>query len=178
ERSWARCRAGAGARRSGARPAPGSRPLRSESWAEAGDLESGRDLAHLGLHHLLRLAERLVGGGHHQVLEHLRVLGVDDLAIDLDRHQLLLAVGHRRHHPAARGGLHRLLRRLRLELLHLGLELLRLLHDVAEALHGDSPSSGARGRTATTSPWNTLSAARTAGWLRAPPPAAEPPALA
>src|SRR5690349_5163062 len=147
------------------------------SWAEAGDLEPGGDLAHLALHHLLRLAQRLVGGGQHQVLEHLRVLGVDDLAVDLDRHDLLFAVGHHRDHAAARGGLHRLLGRLRLQLLHLGLELLRLLHDVAEAFHAFSPSSGVRGRTATTSPWNALSAACTAGWFRAPPPPGDAPPL-
>src|SRR6185295_8275010 len=148
------------------------------SWAQTGDLEPGRDLAHLALHHLLRLAQRLVAGREHEILEHLRVLGVDDLAVDLDGHDLLLAVRHHRDHAPARGGLHRFLSRLRLELLHLGLELLRLLHDVAEAFHGFSPSSGLRGRTATTSPGNALSAACTAGWFRAPPPALATPPLA
>src|SRR6266850_4330315 len=148
------------------------------SWAKTGDLEPGRDLAHLALHHLLRLAQRLVAGREHKILEHLRVLGVDDLAVDLDRDDLLLAVRHHRDHAPARGGLHRLLGRLRLQLLHLGLELLRLLHDVAEAFHRDSPSSGLRGRTATTSPWNALSAACTAGWFRAPPAPLAAPSLA
>src|SRR5438128_1869965 len=134
----------------------------------AGDLETGGELAHLGLDHLLRLPQRLVARGEDQVLEHLRILGVDDLAVDLDREQLLLAVALDGDHAAARRRVDFLLGDFLLQRLHLLLQLLRLLHDVAEAFHWTSPSSGTRGRTATTSPWNVDTAACTAGWLTAP----------
>src|SRR3989304_10249436 len=57
---------------------------------------------------------------------------------------------------------------------HLLLQPLGLFHHVPEALHWPPPP-GRRGRTATTSPWNSASAACTAG-CAATPPAASPPA--
>ena len=93
----------------------------------------------------------------------MRVIGIDDLAIDLDGENLLLAIGLDGDHAAAGGGVDLLLADLRLQRLHLLLQLLRFLHDIAEAFHWISPSSGARGRTATTSPWNMATAACTAG---------------
>src|SRR5713226_1248999 len=129
----------------------------------AGDLETGGELAHLGLDHLLRLPERLVARGKDQILEHLRILGIDDLAVDLDREELLLAIALDGDHAPARRRVDLLPGDLLLQRLHLLLQLLRLLHDVAEAFHWPSPSSGTRGRTATTSPWNVATAACTAG---------------
>src|SRR3989304_381383 len=59
--------------------------------AEPGDLDPAGQLAQLLLHQLARLPERLVARGEHQVLEHLGVVLVDDLGVDLDRQDLLLA---------------------------------------------------------------------------------------
>src|SRR6266508_3512368 len=142
-------------------------PLVTPLHPEAGDLEPAGQLGHLRLHHLAGFPPRFIAGGHHQVFEHLRVIGIDHFAVDLDREDLLLPIGLDRDHSAASRGLHFLRCDGGLELLHLGLQLLRLLHDIAEAFNCDSPSSGTVGRTATTSPWNTLKAACTAGWLRA-----------
>src|SRR5207237_5976251 len=103
----------------------------------------------------------------HQVLEHLRVVAIDDLGIDLDRDQLLFAVGLDRDHATAGRGIDLLLANLLLHREHLLLQLLCFLHHVAEALHWPSPS-GRRGRTATTSPWKISFAAFTAGWPLGP----------
>src|SRR5438093_600965 len=137
--------------------------------AEAGGLEPAGELAELLLHELARLPERLVAGREHEILEHLDFVAVHDLGIDLDRDDLLLAVRLDRHHAAARRRFHTLLADLFLHRGHLLLQPLRFLHDVSEALHWPSPS-GRRGRTATTSPWNSASAAWTAGCSATPPP--------
>src|SRR5256885_10668771 len=136
--------------------------------AKTGDLETAGQLAELLLDELARFPERLVARGEHQILEHLGVVLVDDLGIDLDRGELLLAVGLDRHHAAARGGLDLPLADFLLQRSHLRLQFLGFLHDVPEPLHWPSPS-GRRGRTATTSPWNSAIAACTAGCV-APPP--------
>src|SRR5437870_2197958 len=130
--------------------------------AQAGDLEPAGELAELLLRELARLPERLVARGEHEILQHLDVVAVHDFAIDLDRDDLLLTVRLDGHHAAPRGRLHPLLADLFLHGGHLLLQLLRFLHDVPEALHRLSPS-GRRGRTATTSPWNSAIAAWTAG---------------
>src|SRR5262245_7829935 len=135
---------------------------------EPRDLEPASELAHLLLDELARLAQRLVAGGEHEVLEHLGIVLVDDLGVDLDRDDLLLAVGLHGHHAAAGRRLDLLLRDLFLHGGHLLLQFLRFLHEVAEALHWPSPSGG-RGRTATTSPSNSASAACTAGCDSMPP---------
>src|SRR5262249_39781207 len=124
---------------------------RARLHAETGDLEAAGQLAELLLHELARFSERLVRRREHQILEHLHVVLVDDLRIDLDGRELLLAVGLDRHHAAAGGGVDFALADLFLHRRHLRLQLLRFLHDVPEALHWPSPS-GRRGRTATTSP--------------------------
>src|SRR5262249_61554925 len=116
---------------------------------------------------LARLAERFVAGGHHEVLQHLGLVLVDDLGVDLDRNDLLLAVGLDRHHAAARRGLDLLLADLFLERGHLLLEALGLLHEISEAFHWPSPSGG-RGRMATTSPSSPATTACTAGWSLTP----------
>src|SRR5919198_2380676 len=136
--------------------------------SQAGELEPAGELAELLLHELARLPERLVAGGEHEILEHLDVVAVHDLGIDLDRHDLLLAVRLDRHHAAARRRLHSLLADLFLHRGHLRLQPLRLLHEVPETLHWLSPS-GRRGRTATTSPWNSATAAWTTGCAATPP---------
>src|SRR5919198_1379954 len=82
--------------------------------------------------------------------------------------ELLLAVRLDRHHAAARRRLHSLLADLFLHRGHLRLQPLRLLHEVPETLHWLSPS-GRRGRTATTSPWNSATAAWTTGCAATPP---------
>src|SRR5207244_7910932 len=110
----------------------------------------------------------------HQVFEHLGVVLIDDLGIDLDRGELLLAVGLDGHHAAARRRLDLALADLFLQRRHLRLQLLRFLHDVPEPLHWPSPS-GRRGCTATTSPWNSAIASWTAGRV-APAPLVPPPA--
>src|SRR6185436_8364133 len=166
--SWARCRAAAAGPRSAARQARGSRS-RPSLHPESGDLQPAGELAELLLHELARLAQRLVGGGQYEILEHLDVVLAHDLGIDLDRDELLLAVGHHGHHAAAGRGFDGALAHFFLQRCHLLLQLLRFLHHVAEALHWPSPS-GWRGRTATTSPWNSLTAACTAGCSAAKPP--------
>src|SRR5207244_7803418 len=130
--------------------------------AKTGDLETAGQLAELLLDELARFPERLVARGQHQILEHLNVVLVDDLGIDLDRGDLLLAVRLDRHHATARRGFDLPLPDLFLQGRHLRLQLLGFLHDVAEPLHWPSPS-GRRGRTATTSPWKMSLAAFTAG---------------
>src|SRR5688572_11330797 len=104
-------------------PMPGSRSSASSSretaggWAatrplhQAGKLraEAAGDLGHLARHQLARLPERLVGGGQHEILQHLGVVGGDHLAIDPDGEELLVAVGLYDHHPATGRGLHLLL---------------------------------------------------------------------
>src|SRR5262245_19109345 len=134
---------------------------------EAGDAEAAGQLAQLLLHHVARLAQGLVRGGQHEVLQHLDVVAADHLGVDLDRDQLLLAVGLHGDHPAPGGRLDLLLGCLGLDLFHLLLDLLRFLHDVAEALHGPPPS-GERARMATISPWNSAIAACTAGCASGP----------
>src|SRR5439155_147621 len=135
---------------------------------QAGNLEPAGEPAELLLHELARLPQRLVARGKHEVLQHLDVVAVHHLGIDLDRDDLLLAVRLDRHHAAAGRRLHPLLADLFLHRGHLLLQFLRFLHDVPEALHWPSPSGG-RGRTATTSPWNSAIAAWTAGCSPAPP---------
>src|SRR5207247_4490807 len=107
------------------------------------------------------------------VLWSLPLVRIDVLAVDLDRPQLLLAVRHLCDHAAPGRRFHLPFRDLVLDGRKLLLQLLRLFHDVAEALHWLSPS-GARGRTATTSPPNCPSAACTAGCCSMPPVSSAP----
>src|SRR5437899_10264792 len=71
--------------------------------AEAGDLQPAHH-PHHPPHGLLRLfVDAPRGSGdrsHDEVLEHLDVLGIDDLAGDVQGNEVLLAVHHGRHHPA------------------------------------------------------------------------------
>src|SRR4029453_6594285 len=82
-------------------PTPGSRcsaPVKraaGSGWyvygllhPQAGDLESTGDLAHLLLDELARLAQRFVGGGEDEILEHLHVVLAHHLGVDLDRNDL------------------------------------------------------------------------------------------
>src|ERR1043166_4650927 len=107
-----------------------TRARRSERQVEA-----ARDLG-IGLGHLLlRGALRLADRRDHQVLEQRDVLLVEDLRGEFQLLQHLLAVHDGLDEPAAGRGLVALLGQLGLELAHLLLHLLRLLHHVAEALH-------------------------------------------
>src|SRR5262249_47073646 len=117
-------------------------PQRSERPRELAPQPAG-ELRHLAGHHPPRFPERLVYGGEDEVLEHLGVVGADDLPVDLDGQDLLVAVGLDHDHPAARRGVHLALGDFLLQGLQLGLELLRFLHQVAESLH-PSPSPPAR----------------------------------
>src|SRR5437867_3243540 len=158
---FTRDRAGAG---------PRATPLarRSEQPRELAPEPAG-ELRHLARDHLPRLAKRLVDGGEDEVFEHLGIVGRDDLSVDLDGQDLLIAVGLDHDHPPAGRRLHLPLGDLHLQGLHLGLELLRLLHEVAESLHGPSsaPRRGARGPAAPGGPPPRPGA--TAGWRRAAP---------
>src|SRR5437867_829696 len=153
---FTRDRAGAG---------PRATPLarRSEQPRELAPEPAG-ELRHLARDHLPRLAKRLVDGGEDEVFEHLGIVGRDDLSVDLDGQDLLIAVGLDHDHPTAGRRLHLPLGDLHLQGLDLGLELLRLLHEVAESLHGPSsaPRRGARGpvgRMLVISPSNRSTAA-------------------
>ena len=77
--------------------------------------------------------------------EQLRVVRVDRLRVDLDRDDLAAAGRLHRDHAAAGGGLDDLVRRLLLYLLHLGLHLLGLLHQLVhvELAHRGSSTSWA-----------------------------------
>ena len=86
----------------------------------------------------LVLAALIVDRGDDQILEHLDVVGIDGLGLDLDGEQLLLAVDLRRGHAAAGAGLELAGLDLLLHLLHLLLKLLRLAREllhVAAAHH-------------------------------------------
>ena len=61
------------------------------------DLHAAGDLLELGVDHLLRLGERGVGRGDEEVLHHREVLGLEELGVDRDRHELLGAVDHDLH---------------------------------------------------------------------------------
>src|SRR5262245_33780345 len=103
-------------------------------------LEPGRqgqaagDAAHLLLHRLLDLAARVVGGGDDQVLDHALVGRHEQRGVDLDLARLVLAVDRDPDQAGTRGDddLHAL--ELRLQLLHLLLHRLALLHQAAAVL--------------------------------------------
>ena len=67
-----------------------------------------------------------------QVLEHVDVVGIDHLRIDLDLEHFLLAVDVGLHHAAPRLSEDGALLEVVLHLSHLALHLLRLLHEAAE----------------------------------------------
>ena len=92
-----------------------------------------------------RLAHRLVDRGHDHVLEHLDVLGIDGVGVDLERLELEVAAHHDLDHAAARGRLDLLVLELLLRGGHVGLHLLRLLEQGVEVRglgHQDSSSAG------------------------------------
>src|SRR4051794_4988845 len=104
-----------------------------QAWeAEAAEPARTAEPSGRGVHpvggQLLRRAERLVGRGKHEILQHLDVLGVHGLGVDPDLLELELA-GHLHGDHAAPGArLHHLVLQLLLSLQHLGLHLLDLLH--------------------------------------------------
>ena len=102
-------------------------------------LEASHGGAELGLDQALRRAERLVDRRGHHVLKQLRVVRIDRLGRNLDLDDLERAGRLDRHHPAARGGFDRLVLQFLLGLGHLGLHLLRLLHQLVQIhCHGSS----------------------------------------
>src|SRR4029453_6407763 len=135
-------------------PIPGRRWSASISramaggWAATRALHQARQLAaqapghprHLARDQLPGLSQGLVGRGEHQVLEHLRIVGRHHLPVDLDRDELLIAVGLDDDHATAGRGFPLLFAHLLLEGLQLGLELLGFFDEIAESLHGASPA--------------------------------------
>src|SRR5262249_33969166 len=129
----------------------------------------------------LDLAPGVSERGDDEIFEHLDLLGVDERLVDFDRLDVALAVqGHGDHAAAGEAG--------HLDGIELGLDLgdlllhrLRLLHQLADILHGISSSLPAsslsalsccgrsaakRSRTtAIVAPGKVSNAARTKGWL-------------
>ena len=93
-------------------------------------------LAHPLALELLAAADRLVDGRHHEVLEHLDLVGIDRRRIDLHAPHLLGAGDDDPHGTATGGGLEGRLRELLLRLRHLRLHLLRHLGDLADVHEG------------------------------------------
>src|SRR5580704_13082707 len=109
-------------------------------WRIALKLEARRqghaagDAAHLLLHRLLDLGPRVVGCGHDQVLDHALVGRHEQRGVDLDLARLVLAVdGHLDQAGAGAADDLQALER-GLQLLHLLLHGLRLLHQAAQIL--------------------------------------------
>ena len=94
--------------------------------AEAG--EPAGDGAHLLVGRLVHAAHGLVDGSHDHVLEHLDVLGIERLGVDLERGDLHLAVDGDLDHAAAGRGVDRGLGEVVLHGRELLLHLARLLH--------------------------------------------------
>src|SRR4029078_9220245 len=92
----------------------------------------------LRLDQALRRAQRLVDRREDQVLEHLRVVWVDRLRVDLDLADLAVARRGDGDHPAAGARLDGLVLELFLRLLHLALHLLDLLQHL---VHVEAHSS-------------------------------------
>jgi hypothetical protein len=102
--------------------------------------------AELRLHQALRRAQCLVHRGDDHVGQHLRVVRVDRLRVDLDLLDLASTRRGDGDHPAARGRLDRLVLQFRRRLLHLLLHLADLLHQVVhvEAHRSEISGGGAR----------------------------------
>src|SRR5713226_8319218 len=143
------------ARRAERGPRPGSRPsnwisrsisgpfiagAKTKSRVTCSKLEARRqghaagDAAHLLLHRLLDLGPRVVGRGHDQVLDHALVGRHEQRGVDLDLARLVLAVD--RHLDQTGAGAADDLQALEhgLQLLHLLLHGLGLLHQAAQIL--------------------------------------------
>src|SRR5262245_14907389 len=119
--------------------ATGSISVAATTALEARDPESAGHGSHLLLGEASRGAERVVDGGHDQVLEHLDVRRVDGGRVDRDRDELLLA-GHDGLHDAAAGGAVDLgVAQLALDALHLLLHLLGHALQVAHPHRFDPP---------------------------------------
>src|SRR5262245_42430556 len=104
--------------------------------------ELAESFLHVGLGGALRLAHR----GHDQILQQAGVGLFERLGIELDLDQLAPAIHGRRHHAAAGAGGKAFLLETLLRLGHLLLHLLRLLDQVAEALHRSLLCDSAAGR--------------------------------
>src|SRR5512137_2686326 len=117
--------------------------------------------ADLFLDRLVHLAARFVDRGEHEVLEHLDVVLVDDLGVDLQAADLLLAVHLDLHHTAAGARLDHDGRDLGLDLLLRLRELLHQLAGITEGVHASSLEALAS-RTSTTRPSKRSSASCTA----------------
>src|SRR4029079_13558878 len=86
-----------------------ARPTGRARLAQGRQAERAERPAELRLRERLRRAERLVHGGEHEVLEELRVVGVDRLGVDRDLRDLAGAGRLDGDHAAAGRGLDRLL---------------------------------------------------------------------
>ncbi len=120
---------------------PRPRPPSASIAAEASIAAHAGRLA-LEVH---RLAHRLVDRRHDHVLQHLDVLGVDRVGVDLERLELEVAAHHDLDHAAAGGRLDLLVLELLLRGHHVGLHLLGLLQQGVQVRglgHQDSSSAG------------------------------------
>src|SRR5215468_10727994 len=150
----------------GGRPAASSRG-RARGSNEGESAERTGHAVHGVAHQLFGTAARLVHGGEDQVLEHGDIAGLHDFGIDLDGDQFAATVGSRGHHAAAGRRLDALFAQLLLHLRHLGLHLLRLLHESGDVFHGWAPPESAARRAI--SPSNHTIACCTSGETGASP---------
>src|SRR5690606_38185409 len=110
-----------------------------------GQLHAGRqrepfgDLGEFLLGPRLRSFRRLLDRGDDQVLDHLALLGLEERGIDREPAQLALGRGHRLHEAGARLALDLDRVELLLHLGHLGLHLLRLTHELAHVAKAPQP---------------------------------------
>ena len=158
-------------------PPPGRPPPPPPSAAEAAEAAehvhrrrrvhaAGAGRLALQLH---RLAQRLVDRGHHHVLQHLDVVGVDRVGVDRERLELEVAAHRDLHHAAAGRGLDDLVLQLLLGGEHLLLHLLRLLQqgsEVGRLGHHDSSSAGSSSASNSRMKASTSSSSDSSGGAR------------
>src|ERR1700682_1883516 len=99
----------------------------NEAWRQP---QSRGQLAQLAGGQLAGAIEGFVDSGEDEVLQQLDVLRIDRVGVDLDREDLLVAVGDGCDDPSPGGANHLLLAELILDSRHLGLHLLQLPHHV------------------------------------------------
>jgi hypothetical protein len=92
-------------------------------------------LPHPLISQFLAETQRLVHRGKNEILQHLRILGIDDFGRDRDGKDISLAVRRNAHHAPSGRTLHFFLRKTFLDLKHLGLHLLSLFEQFIHLHH-------------------------------------------
>src|SRR3954468_17565016 len=149
-------------------PAQAAQPTAQPEGPEGLHGVEARRVAHRLLAQVVGLAQRLVDGGQHDVLQQLHVLGGDRVGVDGQRLEPSLPRGDDLDHAATRRGLDLLVLELLLRGGHLLLELLGLLEHLVEVgRHGhqwwSSPSDSSWASNSSMKRAISSSSGRTAG---------------